>query len=69
MSKMTILDKVLVAFESLGKSQLPTWQIYSQVKKIREQHNQNVGDFDCLNHTFIGVFWIIQEDGVQISLR
>ena len=48
MSKMTILDEVLVAFESLGKSQLPTWQIYSQVKKIREQHNQNVGDFDCL---------------------
>jgi len=48
MSKITILDEVLDTFEILGKSQISMEQICSQVKKTREQNNQDVGDFACL---------------------
>ncbi len=48
MSKPTILDEVLLTFSTLGKSDIPMWQIYSQVKKNREQNGRDVGDFNCL---------------------
>ncbi len=48
MSKTTILDEVLLTFSTLGKSDIPMWQIYSQVKKNREQNGRDVGDFNCL---------------------
>ena len=47
-SKTTVLDEVLLTFNALGKSDIPMWQIYSQVKKNREQKGMNVGDFNCL---------------------
>jgi hypothetical protein len=48
MSKITILDEILFAFDMLGKSDIPMWQICSQVKKNREQNNVDIGDFSCL---------------------
>ena len=30
------------------KSEIPMWQIYSQVKTNREQEGMDVGDFNCL---------------------
>ncbi len=48
MSKTTILDEILITFNALGKSDIPMWQIYSQVKKNREQNGRDVGDFNCL---------------------
>ncbi len=48
MSKTTILYEVLLTFNTLGKSDIPMWQIYSQVKKNREHKGVDVGDFDCL---------------------
>ncbi len=48
MSKPTILDEVLLTFNTLGKSDIPMWQIYSQIKKNREQNGRDVGDFNCL---------------------
>ena len=48
MSKTTILDEVLLTFSTLGKSDIPMWQIYFQVKKNREQNGRDVGDFNCL---------------------
>ena len=47
-SKTTILDEVLLTFNTLGKSDIPMWQIYSQVKKNREQKGMDIGDFNCL---------------------
>jgi len=47
-SKTTVLDEVLLTFNALGKSDIPMWQIYSQVKKNREQNGRDVGDFNCL---------------------
>lgn len=47
-SKTTVLDEVLLTFNTLGKSDIPMWQIYSQVKKSREQKGMDVGDFNCL---------------------
>ncbi len=47
-SKTTVLDEVLLTFNTLGKSDIPMWQIYSQVKKNREQNGMDVGDFNCL---------------------
>ena len=47
-SKTTVLDEVLLTFNTLGKSDIPMWQIYSQVKKNREQNGRDVGDFNCL---------------------
>jgi len=46
--KTTILDEVLHTFSTLGKSDIPMWQIYSQVKTNREQESIDVGDFNCL---------------------
>ena len=48
MSKPTILDEVLITFNTIGKSDIPMWQIYSQIKKNREQNGRDVGDFNCL---------------------
>ncbi len=48
MSKTTILDEVLLTFNTVGKSDIPMWQIYSQVKKNREQNGREAGDFNCL---------------------
>jgi len=48
MSKTTILDEILITFNALGKSDIPMWQICSQVKKNREQNGRDVGDFNCL---------------------
>ena len=48
MSKTTILDEVLLTFNALGKSDVSMQQIYSQVKKNREQNDRDVGNFDCL---------------------
>ena len=48
MSQTTILDEILVAFNMLGKSCIPMWQIYFQIKKSREQNNIDVGNFNCL---------------------
>jgi len=48
MSKTTILDEIFVAFNMLGKSCIPMWQIYFQIKKSREQNNVDVGNFNCL---------------------
>ena len=48
MSKITILDEVLLIFDILGKSDIPMRQIYSQIKENREQNNIDVGDFSCL---------------------
>ncbi len=47
-SKTTVLDEVLLTFNALGKSDIPMWQIYFQVKKNREQNGRDVGDFNCL---------------------
>jgi hypothetical protein len=47
-SKTTILDEVIFTFDILGKSDIPMWQICSQVKKNREQNGKDVGDFNCL---------------------
>ncbi len=46
--KTTVLDEVLLTFSTLGKSDIPMWQIYFQVKKNREQNGRDVGDFNCL---------------------
>jgi len=46
--KTTILDEVLLTFNTIGKSDILMWQIYSQVKKNREQNGMDVGDFNCL---------------------
>ncbi len=48
MSKTTILDEVLLTFSTLGKSDIPMWQIYFQVKKNREQNGRGIVDFNCL---------------------
>lgn len=48
MSKITILDEVLLAFDALEKSEIPLLQIYTQIKENREQNNRDVGDFECL---------------------
>jgi hypothetical protein len=32
MSKITILDEVLFTFDLLGKTDIPMWEIYSQIK-------------------------------------
>ncbi len=48
MSKITILDEVLSTFDILGKSDIPMKQIYSQIKKNREQNGRDIGDFNCL---------------------
>ena len=56
MSKTIILDEVLFTFDILGKSNIPMWQIYSQVKKNREQNDIDIGDLFVSNHTFAGVF-------------
>ncbi len=46
--KTTVLDEVLLTFSTLGKSDIPMWQIYFQVKKNREQNGRGIGDFNCL---------------------
>ncbi len=48
MPKTTILEEVLLTFTNLGKSVIPMWQIYSQVRENREQNGKDVGDFNCL---------------------
>ena len=48
MPKTTILEEVLLTFTTLGKSVIPMWQIYSQVRENREQNGKDVGDFNCL---------------------
>ena len=48
MSKPTILDEVLITFNTIGKSGIPMWQICSQIKKNREQNDRDVSDFNCL---------------------
>jgi len=48
MLKTTILEEVLLTFTTLGKSVIPMWQIYSQVRENREQNGKDVGDFNCL---------------------
>jgi len=47
-SKTTVLDEVLLTFSIFRKSDIPMWQIYSQVEKNREQNGRDVGDFNCL---------------------
>lgn len=44
----TILDEILSTFDILGKSDIPMNQIYSQIKKNREQNGRDIGDFNCL---------------------
>ena len=48
MPKTTILEEVFLTFTTLGKSVIPMWQIYSQVRENREQNGKDVGDFNCL---------------------
>jgi hypothetical protein len=48
MLKNTILDEVLFIYDMLEISNLSLVQIYSEIKKHREQNNIDVGNFDCL---------------------
>jgi len=46
--KITILDEILLAFDTLKKFEIPLLQILAQIKENREQNNKDVGDFECL---------------------
>jgi len=48
MSKNAILDEVLFIYDMLETSNLSLIQIYSEIKKNREQKNIDVGNFECL---------------------
>lgn len=48
MPKATILDEILLTFDTLVKSDVPILEIYSHIKKNRDQNDWNVGDFNCL---------------------
>lgn len=59
MLMITILDEVLFTFDVLGKSSISMRQIYSQIKKNREQSGRDGGDFDCLKSY---IRWSIQDN-------
>lgn len=48
MQKITILDEILLVFDSLKKSEIPLLQIFTQIKENREQNNKDIGNFECL---------------------
>ena len=66
---MTILDEVILIFDAFEKSDIPMRQIYSQIKKIENKMTEMLEILTALNHTFVGVFWTIQEEKERIYLR